>query len=593
MKENPLVLIVDDDELMLLAAREALMGAGFRVEEADSGPQAISLFERLRPDLVLLDVDMPGMDGFEVCTQLRSLPSCRYTPILIMTGLDELAAIEKAYQSGATDFEVKPPNWLVMLHRIGYMLRAAEAVEAEAERSERERRRLKAELNELRNALQQAKLIYRSAEMDAVVSVARRVAPTDATVLITGESGTGKELLARTLHELSARRERPLVTVDCGAIPVTLIESELFGHEKGAYTGAQGRRVGRLAEANRGTVLLDEIGELPLEVQSKLLRFVQERQLVPVGGSRPQHVDTRIVAATNRDLLSEVQAGRFREDLYYRLNVVNLRIPPLRDRPDDVLHLARYFLEVYAFQYQKEVRRLAPEAEIRLLAHGWPGNVRELQNRILQAVILSEGEQLLPTDLRIGGQSSRVDVALTSSIRRFESVDADRSSAGETHSEEDVSALLGSLRELIPEVLDEVCADGQLQPVGRWLGAELVAAASEAGGGVVRQGAQLAGLAETTFRRRLEKATRELSEFQDECPQGWGRVTLLLERLVGANGAEGLPLAEEVEHALLKELVERFPGKVKPGAALLGVSAPTYRRRVAELAQPEMRAVAS
>jgi diguanylate cyclase (GGDEF)-like protein len=266
---------------------------------------------------------------------------------------------------------------------------------------EREHFRLRAEVDDLRRALQHSKLSYRSPEMDSVLQTVRRVAPTKATVLVIGESGTGKELVARTIHELSPFRTKPIVVVDCGAIPMTLIESELFGHERGAYTGAQERRIGRVLEAEGGTVVLDEIGELPLEVQSKLLRFVQERQVVPVGGTRVRHVDTRLIAVTNRELSVEAAAGRFREDLYYRLNVVRVTVPPLRERVDDILHLANHFLEHFAEQYQKAPLQFTEAALAGMLEHHWPGNVRELQNRIMQAVILSEGPEINVRELEL------------------------------------------------------------------------------------------------------------------------------------------------------------------------------------------------
>ena len=237
--------------------------------------------------------------------------------------------------------------------------------------------------------------------MNELLSRARRVAATDTTVLITGESGTGKERLAQTVHQLSARRAKPFVIVDCGAIPATLIDSELFGHERGAFTGAQQRSLGRLAQADGGTVLLDEIGELPLDVQSRLLRFVQEKTISMVGGTRARTVDVRIIAATNRRLEDEVRAGRFREDLFYRLNVVRLHIPPLRERPDDVRLLAEHFARSFAAEQRKPVPGSRPRPRRACSAHAWPGNVRELQNVILQAVVLSEGDRLEVADLSL------------------------------------------------------------------------------------------------------------------------------------------------------------------------------------------------
>ena len=248
-------------------------------------------------------------------------------------------------------------------------------------------------------ALEEVQLVYRSPRMEALVDTIRRVAPTDAGVLVTGESGTGKELVARTVHALSPRRRKPLVVVDCAAISASLIDSELFGHERGAYTGAAGRTVGRLAEAAGSTLILDEIGELPLEVQAKLLRFVQEKQITPVGGTRPRTVDVRLVAVTNRDLEDEVAAGRFRQDLYYRLKVIHLEVPALVERPEDVPLLMDYYIRRFSTRYSKKVDGLSSEAAALAARHSWPGNVRELENRILQAVILCEGDEIVPQDL--------------------------------------------------------------------------------------------------------------------------------------------------------------------------------------------------
>ncbi len=276
-----------------------------------------------------------------------------------------------------------------------------------AELAARESARLRAELEALRTGLGENQIVHRSPRMAALMATARRVAPTDATVLVTGASGTGKELVARMVHALSPRRGKPAVVVDCGAISASLIDSELFGHEKGAYSGAAGRSAGRLAEAAGSTVILDEIGELPLEAQSKLLRFVQEREIIAVGGTRPRTVDARLVAVTHRDLADEVAAGRFREDLYYRLNVIHLEVPALVERPEDVPILIDHFARRFAARYCKDVRGLSPEAAALAARYPWPGNVRELENRILQAVILSEGEEIGPEDLELDVAAAR------------------------------------------------------------------------------------------------------------------------------------------------------------------------------------------
>jgi transcriptional regulator with GAF, ATPase, and Fis domain len=471
--------------------------------------------------------------------------------------------------------------------QLAVALDRARLAELEQRRQETERRKLRAELNELRQALQQAKLVYRSQEMDSLLATARRVAPTDATILITGESGTGKELLARTIHELSPRSDQVMVVVDCGAIPSTLIESELFGHERGAYTGAQQRRHGRIAEANRGTVLLDEIAELPLETQSKLLRFVQEKQFTTLGGTRARRVDVRIVAATNRDLSTEVRAGRFREDLYYRLNVVRLEIPPLRERPDDILHLARHFLETYSVQYQKSIRSLTAEAEEQLLRYTWPGNVRELQNRMMQAVILCESHRLTPNDLSLPMAASpgaaptgrpAATPPMSPAAAASEEAPIRPQPATPMEQFEDLRRTLGRQIEATGK------RPGRLNfPLGRWLGDDLILEAAEAGNGVARRGAAIVGIPETTFRRRLQKASEQNEAGLATRSGTWDEVRQMLAVMVRRDDLGDEPLLGRVENCLLGEIVGRFPNDVRTGSALLGVTPPTYRRRVAAL----------
>ncbi len=278
-------------------------------------------------------------------------------------------------------------------------------IERERERQREEKAQLEAEVTDLRRVVHGSRLAYRSEAMESLLGIARKVARTDATVLVTGESGTGKEMLAHTLHELSSRHGKPVVVVDCGAISPTLIESELFGHEKGAFTGAHARKPGRLAQADGATVFLDEIGELPLDLQSKLLRFVQEKQLTPVGSVTPRRVDVRIVAATNVDLRARVAEGRFREDLFHRLNVVRLHVPPLRERKDDIVHLANIFLQQFAALYRRPAHHFTARAEKELEGHPWPGNVRELQNMVLTSVLFCDAPELDVADLQ-GFQAS-------------------------------------------------------------------------------------------------------------------------------------------------------------------------------------------
>jgi diguanylate cyclase (GGDEF)-like protein len=478
--------------------------------------------------------------------------------------------------------------------QLSVALDRARLSEADSRRQAQERQRLRAELNELRHALQQAKLVYRSSEMDRLLTAARRVAPTDATVLLSGESGTGKELLARTLHELSPRRELPMVVVDCGAIAPSLIESELFGHERGAYAGAGERRTGRLAEASRGTLLLDEVSELPLGIQSRLLRFVQEKQFVTVGGNRPHRVDVRILAATNRDLAREVANGRFREDLFHRLNVIQLRIPPLRDRSGDITYLARHFLEIYALQYHKHIRGLTSEAKAAILAYRWPGNVRELQNRIMQAVILCETEQLGPEELQLPHREN--EPAATASPgtvgppptrlagRPWAVRPPAASRAGRTPSSPTALAgdPLARLRLALALQIEVALAttNHDAFPLGKWLEEDLVLEAHAASEGVSRRGALLTGLPETTFRRRARRASDRARAGFSPRTGNWDQVRSALADVVRELGDSGDNLLTMAEAVLLDEIVARMPNEPGTGAKLLGVTPPTFRVRL-------------
>jgi diguanylate cyclase (GGDEF)-like protein len=476
--------------------------------------------------------------------------------------------------------------------QLAVALDRARLSEHQLRHQEREQRRLRAEVDDLRRTLKHTKLTYRSKEMESLIDTARRVAPTRATVLVIGESGTGKELVARTIHELSPFRDKPLVMVDCGAIPTTLIESELFGHERGAYTGAQERRIGRLLEAEGGTVVLDEIGELPLEVQSKLLRFVQERQVVPVGGTRVRDVDTRLIAVTNRELAVEAAAGRFREDLYYRLNVVRITVPPLRERPDDILHLARYFLEHYGSQYQKGPLAFSEAAIAALVDHAWPGNVRELQNRIMQAVILSEGPTMgirelelesLPLDqtveLDLSGmkraavspESTRITLETPASTSR---VDASPPSADEAWRE------LGT--ELKRQVARAIGSAGsEPVPIGTWLDEDLVLEAFDAAEGVMGRARALLGVPETTFRRKLQKASSQMRAGLLTRRPPWEEVRPRITELVRAADNESGDVLQRARSLLLAEIASQVQDPVR-GAALMGITVRTYRRWLSE-----------
>jgi DNA-binding NtrC family response regulator len=407
--------------------------------------------------------------------------------------------------------------------------------------------------------------------MADLLHTAGRVAATDATVLVTGESGTGKEMLAHTIHDLSGRRQKPLVIVDCSAIPASLMDSELFGRERGAYTGAERRAEGRLAQADGGTVFLDEIGELPLEVQAKLLRFVQEKTLTMVGGTRSTRVDVRIVAATNRALEDEVRAGRFREDLFHRLNVVRLRIPPLRERPDDVSLLAAHFLELFAGQYAKNLGGMDTSAERLLASHAWPGNVRELQNTMLQAVVLAEGATLTARDLQLPEPT----VAPETGVPHSPAVPPPSAIAiGVDHAWQRLSTQLGV-------TIDEAVTTGaQLGlPLGKWLNRDLVLEAFEQHGRVISRAAEAVGLPETTFARRLRQAEAEAASTRQ--PESWLGVRAALGDVLRA-AAGSARLADQIDELIFGLIVSRVPQRVTQAAGLMGLSVPTMKRRIAE-----------
>jgi len=440
--------------------------------------------------------------------------------------------------------------------------------------AEHERRRLQAEVQGLRS--QQSPIVFQSAVMAEVLSRARRVAATDTTVLVTGESGTGKEMMAQTLHQLSGRRSKPFVIVDCGAIPATLIDSELFGHERGAFTGAQQRSSGRLAMADGGTVFLDEIGELPLDVQSRLLRFVQEKTISMVGGTRSRKVDVRIIAATNRRLEDEVRAGRFREDLFYRLNVVRLEIPPLRDRPEDVRLLAEHFARAAAAEQRKPLQGFTAEAERRLATYAWPGNIRELQNTILQAVVLSDADRLDVDDLKLPEPLGARPTVLPTRPRLW-MTGAAVPGDGATGFEE---AWLQLGTALEGEVQRAASANPRLSlPLGRWLAHEVVLVAHEQTGGIGARAAARIGLPQTTFARRLRQAETDRS--LTARPATWIAVRAALTAVIGAPDLPSDALADRAE-ALLLELVLRYaPAPIAYASALMGLSPPTMKQRLA------------
>jgi two-component system response regulator AtoC len=380
------VLIVDDDESLRESLELVLAAEGFEVVTAGDGSEALGRIEASSFDVVLCDVRMPGMDGIELLPQLvRRVPG---STVIMMSafGSDELAL--EAMNRGAYDYLTKP-------------FRPAEVVLTI--RKARERERLRRANQALRREVQRATgerpIVATSEAMIELLELMERAAGFKSTVLLSGESGTGKEVLARAIHAQSPRRNEPFVAVNCGAIPETLLESELFGHAKGAFTGADRARRGLVVEADGGTLFLDEIGEMPTSLQVKLLRVLQEEEVRPLGEAKARTVDVRVIAATARKLDAEVAAGRFREDLFYRLNVVPLEVPPLRERPRDVPLLADHFIAHFRATLGKPVRTISDEALERLTAYRWPGNVRELENVIERAVILAEGDSITLREL--------------------------------------------------------------------------------------------------------------------------------------------------------------------------------------------------
>jgi DNA-binding NtrC family response regulator len=387
------LLIVEDKESLALMLRETVESEGLEADLARDGNEAIrKLASGQRYFAVLTDMRMPGADGIAVLRQVKeSDPDCA---VIVMTAFGTIENAVEAMKLGAYDFVQKPvdvDHLLLLLRRC------------------RENRELRYEnillKDEFRQRYRLPAIVGESPRIVEVSNAIQRVAPTDSTVLLQGESGTGKELFARAIHQLSPRRDRPFVAINCAAIPETLIENELFGHEKGSFTGATGRQLGKFELADSGTIFLDEIGELGLPVQSKILRVIQERRFDRIGGRSTQEVDVRIICATNRGLAGEVKEGRFREDLFFRINVFPVTVPPLRARREDIDALCDFFLQKFARELKKPSLRIAAEARAALRAYDWPGNIRELENCIERAAILCDDSTIKPRDLHLADAS--------------------------------------------------------------------------------------------------------------------------------------------------------------------------------------------
>ncbi len=397
------ILVAEDERNLREGIAEAFRDAGHEVVEAADGEQALEEVRAQLFDLVITDYRMPGMDGLELVRRIRMVND--QVAVIMITAYGTVEGAVEAMRLGAYDYIQKP-----------FQL---EELELKAERALEHRRLLTRLLLADRRELVHSfdNIVGESPAMRRIFDIVRKVAPSNATVLILGETGTGKELIAEAIHRNSARKEGPFVKVNCAALPENLLESELFGHERGAFTGADRQRIGRFELANEGTLFLDEIGTMSLATQAKVLRVLQEREFERLGGTRTIRSDVRLIAATNRDLEEAIEAGEFREDLYYRLNVVTIRMPPLRERKEDIIPLATTFLERFARDMKKPLRGFSPGALRVLTRYNWPGNIRELENTIERAVLMSDGEIIEPRDIALGGNRPEEQGRLGSILR--------------------------------------------------------------------------------------------------------------------------------------------------------------------------------
>ena len=475
-----------------------------------------------------------------------------------------------------------------LIHQFAVAMDRAQLAADWIEQKENESRVLRAELSELRQTVDSNVLLYESEEMKTLLDTAKTVAPSEATVLITGESGTGKELIAHAIHNLSDRADKPFVVFDCGAVATNLIEAELFGHTKGAFTGADRKSPGRIAQADGGTIFLDEIGELPLDLQTKLLRFVQEKTYSPVGSNSDQNVDVRIVAATNRRLQDSVAQGRFRQDLYYRLQVISLQITPLRHRLADILPLAKHFLNRFAIQHGKDLPELGLSAQQKLLQHSWPGNVRELQHLMLRSILTTQGTieaddlDILPEAItEESGNATDVPMPLVSDDNLPGPPSPPPAPTNLVHED----PWLPFREELIQQINSAMIHNPSRPiPIGTWLTEDLVLAANRYSNQVAKHGAKLVGLPETTYRRHLRKVVSEQKAGLTTRTDAWSTMEHYIQLIIETetDSTEDACLIDRAREELLEKVARMFPGEFTKTASLMGVSPPTYKRWLAE-----------
>jgi nitrogen regulation protein NR(I) len=487
------ILIVDDDDQLRKSFHKLLAEEGYTVASAASGEDGLRNIQKTMPDLVILDMRLPGMNGLDTFRAIHRLEP--KLPVIIMTAFGTTEHAIEATKLGAFDYVLKPFDIPGML---GIILQALDAGRF---------MRSPVDMDGSPGKISREAIIGRSRPMQDVYKAIGRVSSTEATVLIRGESGTGKELVARAVYSHSLRAGKPFQVINCVAIPENLLESELFGFEKGAFTGAAHRRVGKIEQANGGTVFLDEIGDMPFGIQSKILRLLQEKSIERLGGRETIAVDVRIIAATNRDLETALQQGRFREDLYYRLKVVTIALPPLRDRPDDIPLLAEYFIARYAAELDMDNPGITQEAVAVLASHGWPGNVRELANALQKALIFNRGAPIHPKEMTqavSGGTDRRL-----SSIRETDQV------------------LRQWVREAIAASEDGSKFDALMDHVAGILVGEALTMTR----GNRSQAARLLGLSRPTLHSKIEKYRLRLKTSVEDEPPDHGKAQKPKERL--------------------------------------------------------------